>query len=175
MSCPPGGPEDLGERQPLPLSPLDSRRRAASNLRFVPVRSAHRPTWNPKGIPTFPPSWPGLRPWTRGWGEMQYLARNEDAGRPHATIPHAALCEGSERKVVFRQRYCSGCGAGPAGASRVLGPLGRLIGRIRSRAAATLRVAGLRLCGGKTKVRGKLRCRALHSAVGLRISPQGCT
>ena len=32
---------------------------------------------------------------------MLYLARYEDAGRPHATIPHAALCEGSEREVVF--------------------------------------------------------------------------
>ena len=43
-----------------------------------------------RGAPTAPlspldsltPSWPGLRPWTRGLEPKNFLARNEDAKRP---------------------------------------------------------------------------------------------
>ena len=36
-----------------------------------------------------------MRPQTRGWGGIEFLASNEDAKRAHATIPHAPLGEGS--------------------------------------------------------------------------------
>ena len=47
---------------------------------------------------------------------MLCVDRNEDAERPHATIPHAALGEGCGRGVVVRQRGTSGRSAGPAAA-----------------------------------------------------------
>ena len=72
LFCPSGGPKDPGER--------------------------HR---SPRSSGLHAPFWLGLWAQTRGWGGRLYLARNEDAERAHATIPHAPWVRGLGWSVPF--------------------------------------------------------------------------
>ena len=112
------GPEDMGERQPLPLYPLDSL------TPFVAGPLGPDPGWE--------------REVFRSPRRGPEAAARDDTAR--------GLGEGSGRLVIFRQERSSGRIAGPAGASRVLGPQGGWGEGMRclcSRFAAALRVEGI--------------------------------
>ena len=109
----------MGERQALPLCPLDS-------LTPLLTRAAALD--------------PGLGAGCTSSPEMRTLSgRGDDTAR--------GLGERSERLVIFRQRRSSERVSGPAEALRASSALraGGLGGFV-TRTAATLRVAGLRLC-----------------------------
>ena len=112
------GPKDKGERQPLPLCPLDSitpfLTRAAALDPGLGARSASSPV------------------------QRTLSGRGDDTAR--------GLGEGSERFVVFLQKCCSERIPGPAVALRASSALRAdgLRGGV-ARAAASLRAAGLRI------------------------------
>ena len=114
------GPKGSGGRQASPETPLDTPHPLLT-------RAAARDPGLGAGCCTSP--------------EMRTLSgRGDDTAR--------GLGEGSERLVVFRQKCRSECEPGPAEALRASSALrADGLGWCVTRTAATLRVAGLRLCG----------------------------